>query len=94
VATELGTLAKPSSIEEAIKEADIIVLAVWFSAIQELFQQYESLFQGKIVIDPSNPIAPNEKEVLIKSLEKMSLQVLSMLLFYLMAPNLPKLWEL
>jgi predicted dinucleotide-binding enzyme len=46
LATELGTLAKPS-IEEAIKEADIIVLAVWFSAIKELFQQYESLFQGK-----------------------------------------------
>ncbi|MDI9864271.1 NAD(P)-binding domain-containing protein [Flectobacillus sp. DC10W] len=61
LATELGTLTTPLSIEQAIKEADIIVLAVWFSAIKELFQQYESLFQGKIVIDPSNPIAPNEK---------------------------------
>jgi predicted dinucleotide-binding enzyme len=48
LATELGTLAKPLSIEEAIKEADIIVLAVWFSAIKELFQQYESYFKVKL----------------------------------------------
>lgn len=61
LAAQLGALAKPLSIGEAIREADIIVLAVWFSAIKEIFYQYEALLQGKIVIDPSNPIAPNEK---------------------------------
>lgn len=61
LATQLGALAKPLSIGEAIREADIIVLAVWFSAIKEVFYQYEALLQGKIIIDPSNPIAPNEK---------------------------------
>lgn len=61
MAAHLGSIANPLSIEEAIKEADIIVLSVWFSAIKEVFSQYETLLQGKIIIDPSNPIVPNEK---------------------------------
>lgn len=61
MAAHLGSLATPLSIGEAIKEADIIVLSVWFSAIKEIFYQYEALLQGKIIIDPSNPIAPNDK---------------------------------
>lgn len=61
MASHLGSLATPLSIGEALKEADIIVLAVWFPAIKEIFYQYEALLQGKIIIDPSNPIAPNDK---------------------------------
>lgn len=61
LAAELGNQVQPLSIGEAIKEADVIVLAVWFSGIKELFYQYEALFQNKIIIDPSNPIAPNDK---------------------------------
>ncbi len=61
MATHLGSLATPLSIEEAIREADIIVLSVWFSAIKEVFSQYDALLQGKIIVDPSNPIAPNDK---------------------------------
>ena len=61
LASELGDLAQPKPIGEAIKEADILVMAVWFSAIKEVFYQYEALLQGKIIVDPSNPIAPNDK---------------------------------
>ncbi len=61
LAQQLGQLAKPSEIPDAIKEADIIVLAVWFDAIKELFNTYASALQGKIIVDPSNPIAPDEK---------------------------------
>ena len=61
LAQQLGNLAKPSEIPAAIKEADIIVLAVWFDAIKELFNTYATALQGKIIIDPSNPIAPDEK---------------------------------
>jgi len=61
LAAQLGDLAQPASIGDAIRDADIIVLAVWFSAIKEIFYQYEALFPGKIIVDPSNPIAPNEK---------------------------------
>ena len=36
VAQQLGSLAKPAEVAAAIKEAEIIVLAVWFSTIKEL----------------------------------------------------------
>src|SRR6478752_4174760 len=58
---KLGSLAQPKEIPAAIKEADIIVLAVWFDAIKELFNTYATELQGKIIVDPSNPIAPDEK---------------------------------
>ena len=60
LAQELGNLATVSETGEAIKNADIIVLSVWFNTIQELFEQYGTELQGKIIIDPSNPIAPDE----------------------------------
>jgi predicted dinucleotide-binding enzyme len=60
LAQELGSLATASETVEAIKNADIIILSVWFNTIQELFKQYSTELQGKIIIDPSNPIAPDE----------------------------------
>lgn len=59
LASQLGTLAKPADVKTAIKEADIVIMSVWFSTIQELFKQYSTELQGKIIIDPSNPIAPD-----------------------------------
>jgi predicted dinucleotide-binding enzyme len=61
LAQQLGKLAQPKDIATAIKEADIIVLAVWFDAIKELFNTYAKELQGKTIVDPSNPIAPDEK---------------------------------
>ena len=61
LAQNLGKYAQPKDIPAAIHEADIIVLAVWFDAIKELFSTYASALQGKIIVDPSNPIAPDEK---------------------------------
>ncbi len=60
LAQELGSLATASETGEAIRNADIIILSVWFNTIQELFEQYGTELQGKIIIDPSNPIAPDE----------------------------------
>lgn len=59
LAQQLGTLAKAAEVSAAIKEADIIVMAVWFSTIQELLTKYATELQGKIIVDPSNPIAPD-----------------------------------
>ncbi len=59
LASELGALAKSTDVKTAIKEADIVIMAVWFSTIQELFKQYATELQDKIIIDPSNPIAPD-----------------------------------
>lgn len=61
LSNQLGTLAKPAEILSAIKEAEIIVFAVWFDAIKELLKTYATELQGKIIVDPSNPIAPDER---------------------------------
>jgi 8-hydroxy-5-deazaflavin:NADPH oxidoreductase len=60
LAKKLGSLAQPAEIPAAIKEADIIVLAIYFNPIQEFLKQYASELEGKIIVDPSNPIAPAE----------------------------------
>lgn len=59
-ATELGNLATARETKDAIHDADIIVMSVWFNTQHELFEQYSTELNGKIIIDPSNPIAPDE----------------------------------
>ncbi len=66
-----GELAQPMEIGAAIKAADIIVMAVWFSAIKELLYQYEGVLQGKIIVAPSNPIAPDGKGGFVKAIGEM-----------------------
>lgn len=61
LAEKLGSLAQPKEIRAAIKDADIIVFAIWFDAVKELLGTYSTELQGKIIVDPSNPIAPDEK---------------------------------
>ena len=82
LAGKLGSLAKPLDISTAIKEADIIVLSVWFNAIKELFVQYATELQGKIIVDPSNPIAPDGKGGFVKAIgeKEAAGQILSVLL--------------
>jgi 8-hydroxy-5-deazaflavin:NADPH oxidoreductase len=58
---KLGNLAQPATISDAVKEAEIIVLAIWFDGIKEFFKSYAAELQGKIIVDPSNPISPDEK---------------------------------
>jgi predicted dinucleotide-binding enzyme len=60
LAHELGNLATAVETKEAIKAADIIILSVWFNTIHELLNAYANELQGKIIVDPSNPIAPDE----------------------------------
>ena len=67
---KLGNLALPATIDAAIKEADIIILAIWFDAIKELFNTYSTELQGKIIIDPSNPIAADDNGGYKKIIDK------------------------
>ena len=48
-------------VEEALAKADVIVLAIWFDVMKEFVVKYRDALAGKIVVDPSNPIAPNGK---------------------------------
>ena len=60
LAEDLGPLARAASVEDAIDEADIVVFAVWLDAIEELVAQHASALDGKVVIDPSNPIGVDD----------------------------------
>ena len=46
------------SIAEAIRRADLIILSIPYGGISPLIQEHAEALRGKIVIDPSNPIAP------------------------------------
>lgn len=82
LAQKLGSLAEPKEIAAAVKEAEIIVLAIWFDGIKEFLKTFATELQGKIIVDPSNPIAPDEKGGFKKIIDKdqSSGQILSELL--------------
>lgn len=49
------------TITDAINKADVVVLAIYFDVMKDLIATYHSALAGKIVVDPSNPIAPDGK---------------------------------
>ena len=61
LAGELGIEAKAMPVAEALNQADVIVLAIYFDAIKKIVADNRGALAGKIVVDPSNPIAPNGK---------------------------------
>ncbi|MFE6049935.1 NADPH-dependent F420 reductase [Kitasatospora sp. NPDC056446] len=68
LADRLGPLAHAASVEDAITEADTVVFAVWLDTMRELLPQVSSRLAGKVVIDPSNPIAFDEQGRMVRSL--------------------------
>ena len=56
LAEELGPNASAASVEDAIASADTVVLATWLDQTKEYLPGDASLLEGKVVIDPSNPI--------------------------------------
>jgi len=77
-----GGKARAVDIADAIAQADVLVFCVWFNATQELVAQYRDALFGKIVVDPSNPIAPDGKGGFIKTIpeDQSSGQILAGLL--------------
>jgi 8-hydroxy-5-deazaflavin:NADPH oxidoreductase len=60
-AEQLGHLATTKEIVEAIVEADVVIPAIYFNSLKEFFQTYSKELKGKIIVDVSNPIAPDGK---------------------------------
>lgn len=56
LAGELGPLARAASVEDAIADGDAVVFAVWLDTMRELIPHHARLLEGKVVVDPSNPI--------------------------------------
>jgi len=79
---KLGRLAEPKDIGAAIREADIVVFAVWFEAIKELLNKHAEELKNKVIVDPSNPIAPDGKGGFKKIVDEMQSagQILSSLI--------------
>jgi predicted dinucleotide-binding enzyme len=82
LAAELGGNAEAMPVAEAINKADVVVLAVYFDAIKQLIPTYGASLAGKIIVDPSNPIAPDGRGGFKKTIpaEQSSGQLISALL--------------
>lgn len=61
LAGELGRNATAMSVPDAVRKADVVILAIYFDAIKQFIATYREALKGKIVVDPSNPIAPDGK---------------------------------
>jgi 8-hydroxy-5-deazaflavin:NADPH oxidoreductase len=60
LARKLRDKASAAGVEDAIEQAEAVIFAVWFDATKELVRQYASALDGKVVVDPSNPVAPDD----------------------------------
>ena len=58
LANELGK-ATALPIPEAIDTADVIILAIYLEAIKDFVTTHRGGLARKIIVDPSNPIAPD-----------------------------------
>jgi 8-hydroxy-5-deazaflavin:NADPH oxidoreductase len=68
LANQLGELASATSVERAITDADVVVFAVWLDTLKELIAQHADLLRGKVVVDPSNPVAQDANGGLVRTL--------------------------
>lgn len=59
LANKIGSLVTAKETSDAIKEADVIIPAIYFNSLKEFFQTYAVALEGKIIVDVSNPIAPD-----------------------------------
>lgn len=59
LAGALGGNVEAMEVDDAIKSADVVILAIYFDAIKALLADKGAMFTGKVVVDPSNPIAPD-----------------------------------
>ena len=59
IAADLDGHAEATSVDEAVDRADVIVLAVWLDAFEQLLAQYGERLAGKVIVDPTNPVGPD-----------------------------------
>ena len=67
LANQLGELASATSVEKAT-DADVVVFAVWLDTLKELIAQHADLLRGKVVVDPSNPVAQDANGGFVRTL--------------------------
>jgi predicted dinucleotide-binding enzyme len=60
VASGLNRHAEVVSVDEAVERADVLLLGVWFDTAKQLFAQYGERLNGKVIVDPTNAVGPDE----------------------------------
>ena len=68
LAAKLGPLASAAPVRKAIADADVVIFAVWFDTEQQLIRENSDLLEGKVVVDPSNPLKPDGKGGMVRTL--------------------------
>jgi predicted dinucleotide-binding enzyme len=68
LADKLGPLASAASVQEAIEAADVVVFALWFDALKQVFTEYADRLDGKVVADTSNPLGFTDDGKLFRTL--------------------------
>ena len=56
LASDLDGHAEAVSVDEAVERAGVLVLAVWLDDFKQLIAQYGPRLDGKVIIDPTNPV--------------------------------------
>jgi len=59
IASDLGGHAEVVSVDEAVEQADVLVVAVWLPDFEQFIAQYGARLAGKVIVDPSNPVGPD-----------------------------------
>jgi hypothetical protein len=60
-ADKVGGKVEAMSTEDAVKKADVLILGLWFETIKEFVAANRASLVGRIIVDPSNPIALDGK---------------------------------
>jgi hypothetical protein len=47
------------SVDEAVRRADVLLIAVWLDDFKQLIAQYGDQLAGKVIVDPTNPVGPD-----------------------------------
>jgi 8-hydroxy-5-deazaflavin:NADPH oxidoreductase len=61
LAEELGERATAATVEDALAQADVVVLAIAFETMKEFVEGHKGALAGKVVVDPSNPVGVDER---------------------------------
>jgi hypothetical protein len=61
LAAKLGSNAEAMTAADAVRVADVVVLAIMFEPLKDFIAAHQRDLAGKIIVDPSNAIAHAEK---------------------------------
>jgi hypothetical protein len=59
IAASVGGHGEVVSVDEAVRRADVLVIAVWLDDFKQLIAQYGQQLAGKVIVDPTNPVGPD-----------------------------------